>query len=122
MFQHLVSIGITSVSLLAAACQAPQNEVERGSGQPGKTAPAEEKAMRANEGPVSERFATLDEYLDWLRLTQAPVDGPWYEEVRPGVYQLKTGNLRVLAPEGEATPATQTFTREELERKFGFRN
>lgn len=71
-------------------------------------------------GPINERFRSLDDYLGWLRMTQEPVDGPWYEEVRPGIYQLRTGNLRVLGPEGDATPAPQTFTRAELEKKFGF--
>jgi len=76
--------------------------------------------MVANDAPVNQRFPTLEAYLDWLRQTQGPVDGPWYEEIRPGVYQLRTGNLRILTPEGEATPAAQTFTRDELARQFGF--
>ncbi len=70
--------------------------------------------------PVNQRFAKLDDYLAWLRQTQAPVDGPYYEEVRPGVYQLRTGNLRVLAPEGAASPGDQTFTRVQLMKQFGF--
>lgn len=77
--------------------------------------------MPSSNPTISQRFRTLDQYLLWLRTTQAPVDGSWYEEVRPGVYQLRTGNLRVLGPAGDETPAPQTFTREELERQFGFR-
>ena len=68
--------------------------------------------------PISERFASLDEYLAFLERTQAPVDGPWYKEVSPGRYKLQTGgNLKL----DDGDPAAQTFTREELERKFGFR-
>ena len=74
----------------------------------------------AADAPINQRFRTLDDYLGWLRMTQEPVDGSWYEEIRPGIYQLRTGNLRVLGPEGDATPAPQTFTRAELEKKFGF--
>lgn len=74
-----------------------------------------------SDAPINQRFRNLDAYLEWLRTTQAPVDGSWYEEIRPGVYQLRTGNLRVLGPEGDETPAAQTFTREQLEKEFGFR-
>jgi len=67
--------------------------------------------------PISERFATLDDYLAYLERTQAPVDGPWYREVKPGIYELQTGgNLHLDG----ASPSRQTFTREELKRKFGF--
>lgn len=71
--------------------------------------------------PINQRFRNLDAYLLWLRQTQAPVDGSWYEEARPGVYQLRTGNLRVLGPGGDETPEAETITREELEKKLGFR-
>lgn len=69
--------------------------------------------------PINQRFRTLDEYLAWLAKTQAPIDKPWYREIRPGVYELVPGgNLRILGQEGAEK---RTFTREELERKFGFR-
>jgi len=56
--------------------------------------------------------------LAYLRQTQAPVDGPWYEEIRPGIYALRTaGNLKL----DDGPPAERTYTREELERKYGFR-
>ena len=68
--------------------------------------------------PINQRFQGLDEYLAFLERTQGPVDGPFYRQVRPGVYVLQTGgNLHL---EG-GNPPEQTFTREELERKFGFR-
>jgi hypothetical protein len=59
-------------------------------------------------------FRSLDAYLAYLRDYAAPMDRPWYREVRPGVYQFETGNLRSDAP-------ARTYTREELERRFGFR-
>lgn len=62
-------------------------------------------------------FRTLDAYLAHLRDHAAPMDRPWYREVKPGLYRLETGNLRRL--DGESEP--QLFTRDELERRFGFR-
>jgi len=66
--------------------------------------------------PISKRFRTLDEYLAFLEKTQGPVDGPWYKEESPGMYQLQTGNLKLDVPGEEK----RIFTREELEKKFGF--
>jgi hypothetical protein len=66
--------------------------------------------------PINQRFRTLDEYLAHLEQTQGPVDGPWYKEVSPGMYQLQTGNLHLDTPSGEK----KLFTRKELEEKFGF--
>ena len=56
-------------------------------------------------------FATLDQYLAHLRKLGAS-DIPFYEEVEPGVYQVMAGRAG-LQP--------QRYTREELERRFGFR-
>ncbi|WP_156454286.1 MULTISPECIES: hypothetical protein [unclassified Sphingomonas] len=61
-------------------------------------------------------FETLDAYLEHLRTHAAPIDRPWYREVRPGVYQLETGNFRPLAGGGKP----RLFTRAELMRRFGF--
>lgn len=66
--------------------------------------------------PINKRFRTLDEYLAFLEATQGPVDGPWYKEVSPGLFELQTGNLHLDVPGKEK----RTFTREELEKKFGF--
>ena len=68
---------------------------------------------------INKQFRSLDEYLAFLERTQGPVDGPWYREVSPGsgVYELVTGNLRVL---GETEEQKQTFTRAELMKQFGF--
>ena len=75
--------------------------------------------MSGQAMPINKQFRTLDEYLAHLERTQGPVDGPWYREIRPGVYELQTGNLRVLNGAGEMK---RIFTREELAREFGFKN
>lgn len=62
--------------------------------------------------PVRQRFATLDEYLAYLRLRAAPVGRAWYREIRPGVYEVVT----TIRPRGEP----QTYTREQLMERFGF--
>lgn len=87
---------------------------------PASAAPLKEAAPSAPPGPgdgaaISERFPTLDAYLAYLE-KRSHMDGPWYREVRPGVYELQTGNLRL--PDGERRK--RVFTRQELEKKFGF--
>lgn len=57
-------------------------------------------------------FATLDEYLEHLRRYAGTIDQPWYREIRPGVYEYVTSMRPPRPPE--------TYTREELMRKFGF--
>lgn len=57
------------------------------------------------------RFCTLDEYLAHLERSAAPIDQPWWKEVRPGVYRRMT----------TATNAKpETATRAELMKRFGF--
>jgi hypothetical protein len=70
-------------------------------------------------GPVSglpfaqgRSFTALDEYLAF-RKSRGAYDVPWYREIRPGVYELVSRR-----PPG-AKPTVHT--RDELERKFGFR-
>jgi len=63
--------------------------------------------------PVADRFATLDEYLEFLR-ARAGIGMHWYREVAPGLYQLETTNRH-----GEP-PRQRRFTRAELMRRFGF--
>ena len=72
--------------------------------------------MSNDQTPINQRFRTLDDYLAYLEL-QSHVDGKWYKEIRPGVYELQTGNLRL-----DNDTQQRIFTREELERKFGFRS
>lgn len=57
-------------------------------------------------------FATLDEYLEHLRRYAGPVDLPWYREIAPGLYEYVTTT--------HPPPPPQTFTRQELMRKYGF--
>ena len=57
------------------------------------------------------RFRTLDEYLAHLERHAAPIDQPWWREIRPGVYQ------HVKRMPG-ATP--EVATRAELMKRFGF--
>lgn len=66
--------------------------------------------------PLNRRFRSLDEYLAFLE-RQSHMDGKWYKEIRPGVYELQTGNLHL-----DNDTQQRIFTREELERKFGFSN
>jgi hypothetical protein len=68
--------------------------------------------------PINQRFRALDDYLFWLQQHDAPVDRPWYKEIRPGVYELQTGNFAPLP--GTPGAPQRVFTREELEKKFGF--
>lgn len=72
--------------------------------------------MTNEQDPSNLQFTSLDKYLAYLERTQGPVDGPWYKQVRPGIYELQTGNLHLDGPDEEK----QTFTREELAQKFGF--
>ena len=74
-------------------------------------------AVANDKRPINERFRNLDEYLAWLEKTQGPVDGAWYRKIGPNLYELQTGNLRIL---GEDGTEKKTFTYQELARKFGF--
>ena len=56
-------------------------------------------------------FRTLDEYLEHLKRYAAPIDQPWWREIRPGVYE------HVKRMPG-ATP--EIATRAELMKRFGF--
>jgi hypothetical protein len=112
--------------LSIGACEASQMDAaEPNAGQ--KTA-ANAQASAAKPGknvtneqlPINQRFNSLDEYLTHLERTQGPIDKPWYKEVGPGIYELQTGNLRILGTDGEEPQVKRTFTRDELERKFGF--
>lgn len=83
--------------------------------KPGATAPTEPRGVAGLPDAHGRRFATLDAYLAHLRAYAAPVDRPWYREVAPDRFRLERGNLRTATP-------PPTFTRAQLERKFGFRH
>jgi hypothetical protein len=73
------------------------------------------RAVTDNRIAISQRFPSLDAYLAYLE-KRSHMDGAWYRQIRPGVYELQTGNLRL--PNGGQ--AKRVFTRQELEEKFGF--
>ena len=95
----LAAAGLAATVALAPAVAAPSG-------------PLDDKRAGA---PINERFPSLDAYLAYLE-KRSHIDSAWYRQVRPGVYELQTGNLRL--PDGESR--RRTFTREELEKKFGF--
>jgi hypothetical protein len=106
-------------SLGAIACGAPLTGAEGAKSERPAEVSRGERALEKTV-PVNQRFRNLDEYLAHLERTQAPIDRPWYREIRPGVYQLMTGNLRILPVDGADDKEKRIFTRDELERKFGF--
>jgi hypothetical protein len=110
------------VALMLAACS-PSERLAGNSAGAEQAAPTKEAAVDAEpnaapgEGvaglPFShgKSFRTLDEYLEHLERYAAPIDQPWWREIRPGVYEhvkRMPGAPREIA------------TREELMRRFGF--
>ena len=65
--------------------------------------------------PITQQFHNLDEYLAFLE-RQSHMDGKWYKPIKPGLYELQAGNLHLDTPSGDK----RFYTREELEKKFGF--
>jgi len=61
-------------------------------------------------------FATLDAYLAHLKSNGA-IGLPWFREIRPGVYVRAT----TFVPTEDATNAHQLYTREDLLKRFGFK-
>lgn len=106
---------VLSAAVLTPAWGAPPRDVQDAiaAGQPART-PAD-TAVTDTRTPINQRFPDLDAYLAYLE-KRAHIDGSWYRQVRPGVYELQTGNLRLP----DAGKTRRTFTREELEKKFGF--
>ena len=106
-----------AAGLLVTACAAPQSNVQNSVPVTQTAAASKGKSVTDQQLPINQRFRTLDDYLAWLQQYAAPADQPWYKEIKPGVYELQTaGNLHLDVPSGEK----RIFTREELERKFGF--
>ena len=101
---------ILAASILAAATLGPAVAA------PLKALP---ETRAASEGPSrmpsKDRFPTLDAYLAWLE-KRGQLDGAWYRQVRPGIYELQPGNLRRT----DGAQPQRTFTRQELEKKFGY--
>ena len=120
MIQPLAIAALVGAVAAVGACGAPRNEKVGDNSLNQGTAMKSDSSGQPADAPINQRFKSLDDYVAWLRQTQEPVDGSWYEEIRPGIYQLRTGNLRVLGPSGDETPPGQTFTRAELEKKLAF--
>jgi hypothetical protein len=105
---------ILAATAVAPACAAPVEREEQASAPFRPAADNRQEGNVTNDSTsISRRYRTLDDYLAFLE-SRAPIDGHWYREIRPGVYRLETGNYR--GPEVEQ----RIFTREELERKFGY--
>ena len=89
---------------------APAGTMENGVESEGKGA-AEGEAVAGLPFSHGKSFRTLDDYLDHLERYAAPIDQPWWREIRPGVYE----HVRRM----RGAPR-ETATREELARRFGF--
>jgi hypothetical protein len=110
------AVAILPATVLLLAWGAPPKEVEHATGSTHSTrANSDDKTVSDGPRSVSRRFADLDAYLAWLEM-RAKLGGSWYREVRPGVYELQGGNLRL--PEGDRRQ--RTFTRRQLAERFGF--
>ena len=106
------------LALSIGACEASQKDVAGANAgqQAANNSNPRATLTKEQQLPINQQFRSLDDYLAHLERMEGPVDGTWYKEVRPGIYELQTGNLRVLGAEQQK----QIFTRDELERKFGF--
>lgn len=127
LYQWLSIVPFVPLALLSiAACEASRKDFEGAdSGQQPAAVNKNSRPLAANnpgttvtneQVPINQRFRNLDEYLAYLEQYEAPIDRAWYKEISPGIYELQTGNLRTL----DGSDSKRTFTREELEREFGF--
>ena len=96
-----------------AADQSAQPQVTRANMNKAKNRQQCDTAQGVAKLPFAHghRFCALDEYLGHLERNAAPIDQPWWREVRPGVYE------HVKRMTG-ATP--EIATRAELMKRFGF--
>ena len=111
---HTTFLLALAAGLAMPACAAPvEQDRETPPMLEGADGDRPERKVTSNSTSISQRFRTLDEYLGFLESRSAS-DGHWYREIRPGIYRLETGNYRGVEPD------QRVFTREELERQFGF--
>jgi hypothetical protein len=115
--QSLLTLALSS-TLVGAGCSASVGDPAPSNSSGQLASKPKGSAVSDNDIPISKRFGTLDDYLAHLELTQGPVDGPWYKKISENMYELQTGNLKLDGPEG--TDEKRVFTRQELEKKFGF--
>ena len=121
MVQRLKACAATALLAIGSlACAGSEQAL--GARNEEQIAPRNTEKKVADAPRVNQRFRTLDEYLAYLERAQAPIDGAWYRQIRPGVYELQRGNARRLVIEGEAPPPPDKliFTRQELLEKYGF--
>ena len=111
-------ISAAASALATSACGAAPGNGQAATAQSQVAVDGNETKVAGNDATTGRQFRDLDEYLSYLQATQGPIDGPWYREIRPGIYQLQTGNLRL--DDGSPRPKL-IYSREELERKFGFK-
>lgn len=98
-----------------SVAESPTVEVDckGGKGLAGKKISGSTKSQGVANLPfaMGHRFNSLDQYLTHLQCVAAPIDLPWWREIRPGIYEhVKTAT--------GAKP--QIATREELMERFGF--
>lgn len=114
MLMWLAAGFIGSTLAVEVAPLEPERPRLKGGAASASSAPAQQKvrSMKTLPHANGRTFATLDAYLAYLRDHAAPMDLPWYREVRPGIFRRES-NLRngITPPE---------FTRTELEQRFGF--
>ena len=79
--------------------------------KPGQSSAGDKQGVAGLPFAHGRSFCTLDEYLAHLEKAAAPIDQPWWKEVRPGVFQhISTGT----------SAGHETATRAELMKRFGF--
>jgi hypothetical protein len=110
-------LGTFVAAALAASPYRPLAE-NRATATPSTCTKETELAADASAGGVAnlpfamgKKFPTLDAYLTYLECFAAPIDKPWWKEIRSGVYAHITS----------ATNAKPDIaTRAELLKRFGF--
>src|SRR4051812_885892 len=89
-------LGTFVAAALAASPYRPLSDA-RPSATPSTCAKERKLAADASAGGVADlpfamgkKFSTIDAYLTFLECFAAPIDKPWWKEIRPGVYQRVT--------------------------------
>lgn len=105
---------MAAAGVAAPACGAPLKADADPSNSSYKGAAARpEKPVSDQKIPLNQRFASLDEYLAYLKKRGA-VDMAWWREVRPGIYE----RVSSFRPAEGRTP--ERATRAQLMERYGF--
>ena len=111
--QHIAAVLLyVGATAATGACGSPSGAVEAGDRQ--ALVVPKGNHVTNEQTPINQRFRTLEGYLRYLE-RDSHKDGKWYKEIRPGVYEVQTGNLHL-----DDDTQKRIFTREELARMFGF--